>query len=195
MQAPALEIGAKSRECAVCNSDGAITYGVTVNVSNYEHPAGVQSASYIQLFASFEPKDEALLTWYAVSTAKVLDGLYEGENSVEVCEKQDSRDTVSDAPTLAPTAPTAKPTVSPAAGRRLVDVPAPSPTYEVETSKCCMGSPGAVYLVACITKVCDVIMSPLIGSLLSMCVNLFMVVLTNLFFSISMQGISEVRHI
>ena len=166
MNAPALEIGAKSRECAVCNSDGAITYGVTVNVSNYEHPAGVQSASYIQLFASFEPKDEALLTWYAVSTAKVLDGLYEGENSVEVCEKQDSRDTVSDAPTLAPTK-------TPSAGRRLVDVPAPSPTYEVETSKCCMGSPGAVYLVACITKVCDVIMSPLIGSLLSMCASIY----------------------
>ena len=165
MHAPALEKGAKSRECAVCNPDGAITYGVTVNVSNYEHPAGVQSASYIQLFASFEPKDEALLTWYAVSTAKVLDGLYEGENSVEVCEKQDSRDTVSDAPTLAPTVSNSS------VSRRLVDVPAPSPTYEVETSKCCMGSPGAVYLVACITKVCDVIMSPLIGSLLSMCIN------------------------
>ena len=195
MHAPALEKGAKSRECAVCNSDGAITYGVTVNVSNYEHPAGVQSASYIQLFAAFEAKKKPLLTWYAVSTAKVLDGLYEGDNSVEVCEKQDSREKDDDTekPTMVPTkAPTNVPTVS---NRRLEEVPAPSPTYEIETSQCCMGSPGAVYLVACITKVCDVIMSLRIGSLLCMCINFFMVVLTNLFIFISMQGISEVRNI
>ena len=91
-----------------------------------------------------------------VSKPSLLDGLHDGnDRNIQVCGS----------------APTPRPTRDPShdddeyynydynkeeetdtlGGRRL-ETPANSPTYMYEESSCCMGSPAASYLVACIVK-------------------------------------------
>ena len=147
LSAPALKADATPSECSVCDASGNIAYDVTVNVTHYEHPKGVTSVSYIQLFASFDTKKPE--NWYAVSTSKILAGLTKGFNTIDVCggdddfyddDDNDDNSVALNSTSVDDDAPTNKPT------------PAPAPTYSVESKSCCMGSAGAMYLVACIVE-------------------------------------------
>lgn len=48
MAAPALYASASPEECELCGASD-VTYGVTLNITNYRQPASVTSASYVSL--------------------------------------------------------------------------------------------------------------------------------------------------
>lgn len=180
LHVPALLKGeATTKDCGVCGGTD-ITYGVSATVTNFSHPANVKTVSYVQLWASWEskgrPKD-----WKVVSTASVINGgLIMGDKDYTICPIPNGDNRFSVTPTLAPTLspmPTTRnvstdlrlhdgldaspmPTPGPTPPRDLtpgpvalpVGRPTAKPTYETEKISCCMGNPGAVYLLACIVK-------------------------------------------
>jgi hypothetical protein len=131
VNAPGIWTTGEADDCQLCG-DGNIFYDVSVNVTNYNSPKFTKSASYVQLLASFETAEEPE-DWYVVSTSPVLDGLKDrgkrSEQQVNVCR------------------------TDPSSSSSSASVPAPAPTSAGEGGLCCLGSPGAVYLVACILPV------------------------------------------
>ena len=170
LNVPALLKSSTPEDCAmgseVCGPDD-ITYGASVNVSNFRHPSGVSSVSYVQLLASFTPGDKPT-QFYVVSTSAVLNGgLLDGDNrNMQICADPSQEKSESNGPNIPP--PTKQPTLSLSStavsksefrdGVSIFDddennpPPAPQPTTEADISQCCLGSPGAIYLVACIVK-------------------------------------------
>ncbi len=146
---PALLKSAAPEDCAISRNgdcaDTDITFGAYVNITNFHHPAEVSSVSYVQLLASFTPEKEPT-DFYVVSTASVLDGgLQKGDQFLNVCPSHGSSSASF----------TSNSSSSSSSSRRslLQEAPAPAPTRPSEKrGDCCMGSPGGIYLVACIVK-------------------------------------------
>ena len=120
--------------------------------------------SYVQLLASFAPEGEPK-DFYVVSTASVLNGgLVRGDQFLNVCPNPttatvggDDDDDANGTSVAAAAAAAAAATTLLGNGRRRIledgPPPAPAPTRPSEKKgKCCMGAPGAVYVVACIVK-------------------------------------------
>ena len=163
LDVPALLSGAAPDSCAEASDScgpSDITFGASVNITNYRHPKGVSSVSYVQLLASFTPNEKPR-DWYVVSTTGVLGGgLLEGDSNLQICDGDHSKEK-----TVQTASPTPVP-VPPVKGgsdgahstqRALADANGDGSYGDgddddaVKTS-CCLGSPGAVYLVACIVK-------------------------------------------